>query len=116
MNLHQEEDFVPTKRIAVALGATILLTVVCLVWVWAVMKPFESSAAGTPRTPRPQNQPAVTSSDVDRTLYGWTGFATRLVAQKTAELESWSWVDKPAGVVRIPIEKAMQIVVEEDKR
>lgn len=116
MNLHQEEDVVPTKRIAVALGATIVLTIACLIWVWAVMKPFVASATGTPRTPRPQNEPVATSSDVDRSLYGWTGFASHLLARKAAELESWSWVDKPGGVVRIPIEKAMQIVVDEDRR
>jgi len=90
MNLHQEEDRVPSRRIAVALGATFALIVVCLVWVWAVMKPFEASSVGKPRTPRPQNQPVATSSDVDRTLYGWTGFASQLLARKAAELESWA--------------------------
>jgi len=116
MNLHQEEDHVPSKRIAIALGATFGLIIVCLIWVWAVMKPFEASAVGEPRTPRPQNEPIASSSAVDRTLYTWTGYASQLLAKKTAELESWAWVDKSAGVVRIPIEKAMQIVVEEDKR
>ncbi len=116
MNLDQEEDRVPSKRIAIALGATIALIIVCLIWVWAVMKPFVSEAVGKPRTPRPQVDPVASSSDVDRTLYSWTGFASQLLTKKAAELESWRWVDKSAGVVRIPIEKAMQIVVDEDKR
>ena len=117
MNLHQEEDHVPSKRIAIALTATFALIIVCLVWVWAVMKPFEASAEGKPRTPRPQNEPVAASSAVDRTLYTWKpGFASELLARKKAELESWSWVDRPAGVVRIPIDKAMQLVVDEDQR
>jgi hypothetical protein len=117
MNLQQEEDHVPTKRIAIALAATIGLTIACLIWVWAVMKPFEASAVGKPRTPRSQAQPAARSSDVDRTLYSWGGgFAAELLSRKRAELESWGWVDKSAGVVRIPIERAMQLIVDEDRR
>ena len=31
---------------------------------------------------------------------------------ETEKLESYAWVDKPAGVTRIPIERAMEIVLE----
>jgi hypothetical protein len=34
-------------------------------------------------------------------------------AQEDAILESYGWVDKNAGIVRIPIERAMQLTVEQ---
>jgi hypothetical protein len=37
-------------------------------------------------------------------------------AQEEAWLESYGWVDKPSGVVRIPIERAMELMVEREKR
>ncbi len=37
---------------------------------------------------------------------------TDLRAHENQELQSYEWVDKNAGVVRIPIERAMQLVVE----
>lgn len=36
----------------------------------------------------------------------------KLQARDEAELNSYGWIDKPAGVVRIPIERAMQLLVE----
>ncbi len=32
-------------------------------------------------------------------------------AREQAELNSYRWVDRPAGMVRIPVERAMQIIV-----
>lgn len=36
-------------------------------------------------------------------------------AQEDAALHSYGWVDQSAGVVRIPIERAMKIVAEESR-
>ena len=36
----------------------------------------------------------------------------KLHAQEQTELNTYGWVDKSAGVVRIPIERAMQLLVE----
>jgi hypothetical protein len=35
-----------------------------------------------------------------------------LLAKEREQLESYGWVDRDAGVVRIPIERAIQIVAE----
>lgn len=40
----------------------------------------------------------------------------RLRTQENARLTSYGWVDKPAGVVRIPIERAMALMVEREKK
>jgi hypothetical protein len=36
----------------------------------------------------------------------------RLYADENQRLESYGWVDRKAGIVRIPIEKAMKLIVE----
>src|SRR5215470_17576698 len=101
MNEHEErpsqgDDAIPTLRIIYGFVATIVLTFVCLVWVWAVMKPFENADRGKPRavasTPPPpvEGQPAV-----DRTLYNEkTPFSAAIVEQKRAFLDSWGWIDR----------------------
>ena len=40
----------------------------------------------------------------------------RLSAAEDARLTTYGWVDKPAGVVRIPIARAMELMVEREKR
>jgi hypothetical protein len=36
----------------------------------------------------------------------------KFAAQQTVELHSYGWIDQKAGVVRIPIDRAMQMVLE----
>ena len=36
----------------------------------------------------------------------------RMVAQENAALTTYGWVDRDAGIVRIPIERAMELLVE----
>jgi hypothetical protein len=40
----------------------------------------------------------------------------RLRAEEDARLNGYGWVDKRAGVVRIPIERAMVLMVEREKK
>jgi hypothetical protein len=39
----------------------------------------------------------------------------RMRAEEDARLTSYAWVDKTAGVVRIPVERAMELLVEREK-
>jgi hypothetical protein len=106
-----EEDVIATGRIVAALVATIVLTVVCLVWVMLVMKPFERADRGSAlpiATPERGGPPAV-----DRTLYEdrGPGYAIEQAARKRADLDSWGWIDREKRTVRLPITRAMRIVV-----
>jgi hypothetical protein len=114
----QEDDAIPTLRIVIGLVATIVLTVVCCVWVWAVMKPFENADRQNARPTFAVRPPDVGGpSAVDRTLYNPTvPFSAALLEKKRAWLESWGWVDRGKGVVHMPIERAMKLVVVEASR
>lgn len=39
----------------------------------------------------------------------------QLIEQQRRELDSYGWVDRKSGLVRIPIERAMQLVAEEQR-
>jgi hypothetical protein len=49
---------------------------------------------------------------VDQTLIGTDTSAYALAERKRKLLASYGWVSEPAGIARIPIERAMQLVAE----
>lgn len=81
-----------------ALGASVLV----IWWLYGVFAPNQAavriSPAEIPPEPRIQSAPLV---DL------W-----RIRAHEDAVLESYGWVDKQAGVVRIPIDRAIDILAE----
>jgi len=94
-----------------ALGLTVAGVVIAFA-VWLLFQYFSARAAETtfteyplatqesrlPPEPRLQTDPRQDMND--------------LRARQDQLLQSYGWVDKNAGVVRIPIERAMQLVVE----
>jgi hypothetical protein len=36
--------------------------------------------------------------------------------ERTQRLETWGWVDRKAGIVHMPIDRAMELVVQEHKK
>lgn len=54
------------------------------------------------------------NAEAQRKLYGEVWTELRLLrARQEAELNSYRWIDKQAGVVGIPIERGMELVVRE---
>ena len=59
---------------------------------------------------------AVADLDGDSQIQGWVHPADELNAVQGAareRLSGYGWIDQPRGVIRIPIERAMQLVVDE---
>ncbi|MEQ8276492.1 MAG: hypothetical protein RMA76_15910 [Deltaproteobacteria bacterium] len=42
-------------------------------------------------------------------------FAAQFVAEQEKRLSRYGWIDEPNGVVHLPIERAMELIVEESK-
>ena len=109
----QEPDRVPTRRLASIGLAGLLVFSVGAIWATSVQR----AATGSVRSdtaPRPAlaGQPEIGMVYQQR-------FAESIAAAKNDEarrrLESAGWVDRDAGVVRIPIEQAMDIVAQRGK-
>ncbi len=57
-----------------------------------------------------------TISRVYRTLIRSTHQTRDLDAREQRDLDSYRWVDKPRGIVRIPIDRAFELMVQREKK
>ncbi len=109
---HERRD-VPVKAIAQFLAWLLVSAVVISLAMWGLFKFFEArqkrsdvspsplvaaSLKRTPPAPRLETQPLA--------------LRTKLRAEEEARLNSFSWADRTGGVVRIPIERAMDLVAQ----
>ena len=62
----------------------------------------------------PRAAPSAISSLEQTPIWGAPVGEDRQASQRR-ELESWGWADRDAGVAHIPIERAMDLVVEESR-
>jgi hypothetical protein len=105
--LREPED-VSVRRVlggaaAIALGIALALLASYLLWQWwnapsGVQPPGGPDAGAVPAIAPPVLQSA---PQQERAQY---------FAEKQRLLESWGWVDRDAGIARIPLEEAMRIM------
>lgn len=100
---------------AISIFVMIVLSCIAAWFAWQAWKPDGAGDGpdrpGNLETAGPRLEPA---PRLDREAY---------FAEKNRELHAWQWVDRKAGIARIPIEDAMDILVRqhqsappEDKR
>jgi len=102
-----ERDALSERRALAALAATAALVVLGILIPWGLLRAFEAQL-GRPspdvgveaRPPELLHEPM----SIDRP-------AERDLARDEAVLASFSWVDRERGTVRIPIDRAMELVV-----
>ena len=112
----QEADLVPTRKLVWLMAATVVATLLCLLWVWLVMKPFERADRGTEAPLRAIRGEVggPNATPVDQTLFSErSAYSAARLDQKRARLESYGYVDKDKGTVHIPIARAMEILAKE---
>ncbi|MBY0298846.1 MAG: hypothetical protein K2X71_22885 [Methylobacterium sp.] len=95
-----EAPGVPARRVLVAVGGFLLFAAVVMVGLKIVYDRNFPAVATVP--PRPVPQPGL---QIDP-----AGDLERLLAAQKAELTGYGWVDRPAGLIRIPIARAMEIL------
>lgn len=114
--VHQEEDLVATRSVlkigivAVVIGAVGVFFAGLVVACGAgALKPSFAGPQG-PRASHPE------MSHIEQTPIRDTQRGIDLRTAQRRELEGWGWVDRDAGLAKIPIEQAMDIVVREASR
>lgn len=108
----------PIVKFAVTLTVVSLVT---MVLVWGLFRLLEARTRATEAGPTPveaerprtaeQKLPPAPRLEIDA-----TASLARLRAEENARLTSYGWVDKPAGIVRIPIDRAIELMVEREKQ
>jgi hypothetical protein len=114
--VHQEGDDIATSTVvgaALSAAAIAALAVGFAAFVLvATTGALRPSAAG-PGGPRPGPR---SISLVEQTPLRDTTTASRLREGQRRDLERWGWIDRDAGVARIPVERAIDVVVSEQAR
>jgi hypothetical protein len=112
-DVHQEEDVVASRSlvrigvVSVVLGAVgVLAAGGLLAMSEGEVKPSFAGPTGQPTAPRELSR-------VEQTPIWDTRVAEELRDEHRRDLAAWGWADRDAGIARIPIERAMDLVVKE---
>jgi hypothetical protein len=109
----QERDRIRGRRVFALGGAGVLITVISVVVANAVgggaaERVSSNARAGTRPLP-------ATVGTVEQSLVRETARGVTQRTEQTAALERWGWVDRDAGVATIPIDRAIDVVVERSR-
>lgn len=103
-----EADLANVSGIALAIGGLSLLAVLALLIVWGITQLLSTSAEGPVAVTPPE---AATQQFVGPRLSAEQPEALHeLRAREAEQLASYGWVDRQAGLARLPIERAIEIV------
>jgi hypothetical protein len=108
--LHQEEDVVPPWKVLLAAFVTLAIAAVLVVWAVSASRAHELAFRPSGAFPEQHLGPRHMVARVREDLFGEQRGAS-FNAQQREVLESWGWVDPAQGVVRVPIDRAIDLVV-----
>ncbi len=108
IEVRQSPDHVDRRTTMAVTIASILITGVALVVAWGLLEAWghKPRVAPPPMSPR-------TIGTLEQTLVLHTKRGLVLRAEQEASLHRWEWADRDAGVARIPIEEAMDLLAAE---
>jgi hypothetical protein len=107
----QEKDAV-RRRTITAVGAAGVIVTLVSIWISGLILSAETS--GQPKAAKP-SAPGRQIGIVDQTLVEVENHGADVREAQRRELVRYGWADRDAGVAIIPVEKAMDLVVEQAK-
>lgn len=107
-----QHDRLPGKLIlGVGISWLVLVVLVVLGVRW-----WEGRSEPSEKAARPERMGEAEISDVNQRPFTLEDEAPSLRARQGARLESYGWVDRNAGVIHVPIERAMEQVLAREGR
>jgi hypothetical protein len=107
----QAEDLLPQRRIVSVAAACITVTLVAIAAAWFILR------ADRPRhveAPPPDRAPAEIGH-VEQSLVESTRRGLDQRDRQREALEHYRWIDRTRGTARIPIERAIDLTVEQSR-
>jgi hypothetical protein len=108
--VHSEDDHLPCRVIAIVFAITCALAIGWVGVAWWVLGSSESHARPSGEFSERDLRPPPVIEGIESTLITVDNPGAVVAADQRAVLDSYGWVDRDRGVVRIPIERAMEIV------
>jgi len=105
----QEDDRVAARRITLIFAAAVFITVLS-VWVQSVMLQSRRADLGARHPVAPLVAPRQING-IHQTTFEEDEHGLELRKSQRATLEQWSWIDRDHGLARIPVERAMDLIV-----
>jgi len=110
-SVRQEEDRVRTMPVLYFLAAIVIIGCGLVTWAWFALRAHER-AGGVTRIPGTPAAEVTTMGGLYHTLIGLDTAMDAMNRRAEHTLSSWAWVDRERGIVRIPIDAAMQALTD----
>jgi len=108
---HEERDIRPSAVVGWTVGIFVLMLVsMALMWLFLGGVNRVITRTGPPANPMAEFVP--TEPPAPRLQADALGDLEALRAREQAQLDAYGWVDRQAGTVRIPIDRAMTLLLE----
>lgn len=116
MRVEQQEDEIRAAPILLVLAGVILVIVVSVGWVALGLHGEEHERHPAGYTEKNLFPPKELNSTPMQVFQNMPGLGLKLRMKHERELRSYGWIDRKAGVVHIPIERAMEIYLSRRKQ
>lgn len=107
-----ESDGVDYRGIVVFVIILVITTVVCELIVVGMYKFFDAQSRTNGAARAPLSAPALTLPPAPNLLTDEPGNLAKFRAREASELGTYGWLDKSAGSVRLPIDRAKDLLIE----
>jgi hypothetical protein len=109
--MHQEEDLVAGKKVALAMGLALAIAAALTVWALSLVRDHRAELRPSGGFPERSLGPRREVARVRQDVFGEArGRVTSEDARARAALSSFGWVDRERGIVRIPVDLAIDLV------
>jgi hypothetical protein len=115
-DLHQEEDRLPWPIILLVALVMVLLGALLVIWAWYGLKRREHVLRPTGVFPEKELRARHPVEEELEDIFAAQGRGQVLNERKRRDISTFQWVDRRRGIVAIPIEDAVTLVVEERRR
>jgi hypothetical protein len=111
-----EDKNLPYRKIVAVGGGAIVIFALSIVWSTLLLRGAEKEMhpAGPPPLPPGVNQYEV--GIVNQRMFSLDQRAAQKRLQQMTRLNTYGWLDKQAGVAHIPVDVAMDMLVQEQKK
>jgi hypothetical protein len=116
--VHQEEDSVPGRLLTIVALCALVISVLSVVVSTALLGGARPTSLGGGPAERAEKYGAVATPTIGLIEQTLIEHEDRGLAQRRdeeARLRTYGWVDRRSGVAHIPIERAMGLIVEENR-